>query len=57
MEDDDIYIPNPIVYLQDENIFGILVSQGAYYSKVTYVKNGISYDAVVSNDRIIEGDL
>ena len=57
MEDEDRYVPNPIVYLQEENVFGILINRGAYYSKVTYTKNGLSYDVIVDNENIIEGDL
>jgi hypothetical protein len=57
-EDNEFFIkPNPIVYLQDERVYGIIVSYGAYASKVRYMKNGIYYEVIVENEDIItDGD-
>lgn len=48
--------PFPIVYLQDEEAFGIIVSYGAFVSKVKYWKDGISYEVIVENEDILDGD-
>ena len=53
---DDVEIPYPIVYLQDEETFGIIVSYGAYVSKVKYWKDGIAYEVFVENEDIMDGD-
>lgn len=42
-----------VVYLTDEQVFGIIVKQGAYVSVVQYSKDGISYEVVVENDDIL----
>lgn len=55
-EQDDQWIPTPIVYLQDEQVFGIIVSYGAYVSRVRYTKDGVSYDVIVENEDIMDGD-
>lgn len=56
-QDDEFYVkPNPYVYLMDERVFGIIVSYGAYASRVRYLKNGIFYEVVVENTDLIEGD-
>lgn len=46
--------PYPIVFLQDEQVFGTIVSYGAHVSKVKYVKDGISYEVWVENEDILE---
>lgn len=48
--------PYPIVYLQDEQVFGIIVSHGAFASKVKYVKDGVSFEVWVENEDILEED-
>ena len=53
---DDQWIPTPTVYLQDEQVFGIIVSYGAYVSRVRYTKDGVSYDVIVENEDIMDGD-
>lgn len=55
-EDDDVEVPFPIVYLQDEQEFGIIISYGAFVSRVKYWKDGISYDVYVENEDIMDGD-
>jgi hypothetical protein len=55
-QDDEYEKPFPIVYLQDEETFGIILSQGAYFSRVRYWKDGISYEVLVENDDILDGD-
>jgi hypothetical protein len=54
--EDEYERPFPIVYLQDEETFGIILTQGAYFSKVRYWKDGISYEVLVENDDILDGD-
>lgn len=39
-----------IVWLHDERTYAILVSMGAYYSKVKYTRGGIDYELIVDND-------
>jgi len=53
---DDEWFPTPTVYLQDEQVFGTIVSYGAYVSRVRYTKDGVSYDVVVENEDIMDGD-
>lgn len=55
-QNDDIERPFPIVYLQDEETFGIIVSYGAFFSKVKYWKDGIAFEVLVENDDILDGD-
>jgi hypothetical protein len=55
-QEDEYERPNPIVYLQDEETFGIIVSYGAFVSKVKYWKDGISYEVFVENEDILDGD-
>lgn len=38
------------VWIPDERVYGILVSAGAYYSRVMYSKDGITYEVVMDND-------
>jgi hypothetical protein len=49
-DDDEFDVDSPIIYLQDEGVFGIIVSYGAYFSRVRYFKDGISYDVLVENE-------
>lgn len=46
--------PYPIVFLQDEQVFGTIVSYGAHASKVKYEKNGVSFEVWVENEDILE---
>lgn len=39
-----------LVYLPDEDCFGILVSYGAYVSRIQYQSGGIDYDVLLEND-------
>lgn len=52
VDDDDN--PYPIVFLQDEQVFGTIVSYGAHASKVRYVKYGVSFEVWVENEDILE---
>lgn len=54
VDDDDN--PYPIVFLQDEQVFGTIVTQGAFASKVKYEKNGVSFEVWVENEDILEED-
>ena len=38
------------VWIPDERVYGILVSSGAYYSRVEYSVDGITYEVVMDND-------
>lgn len=49
-------VPNPVVYLQDEQVFGIIISYGAYVSRVRYVKDEVWYDVIVENEDIMDGE-
>jgi hypothetical protein len=56
-EDDfESWFPTPTVYLQDEQVIGVVVSYGAYVSRVRYVKDGVSYEVFVENEDIMDGD-
>lgn len=39
-----------IVFLLDEKVYGYLINQGAYISKVRYEDNGVLYEVFVEND-------
>lgn len=39
-----------IIWLTEERTYGILVSLGAYVSRVRYTYKGIDYDTYVEND-------
>lgn len=49
-------LPLPIVYLQDEEVFGIIISRNAFFSRVKYTKNGTDFDVYVENEDIMDGD-
>jgi predicted alpha/beta superfamily hydrolase len=55
-QDDETEKPYPIVYLQDEEAFGIIIFYGAFFSKVRYWKDGIAFEVFVENDDILDGD-
>lgn len=38
------------VWIPEERVYGILVSAGAYYSRVVYSTGGITYEVVMDND-------
>lgn len=48
--------PLPIVYLQDEGVFAIIVSRNAFFSRVKYTKDGTDFDVYVENEDIMDGD-
>ena len=52
----DEWLPTPAVYLQDEQVWGIIVSYGAFISRVRYIKDGVSYDIFVENEEFMDGD-
>ena len=39
-----------IVYIQDENIYGYLLSEGVYASRIKYNKLGVEYEVMILND-------
>jgi hypothetical protein len=39
-----------IVYLQDEGVYGEVISYGLYASTVVYSKKGIKYEVIVLNE-------
>ena len=39
-----------IVYIQDENIYGYLLSEGVYASTIKYNKLGVEYEVMILND-------
>ena len=49
-------LPLPIVYLQDEEVFGIIIRRNAFFSRVKYTKNGTDFDVYVENEDIMDGD-
>ncbi len=44
--------PDRVVYLPDEGVLGIIVTEGAYFSMVQYYKDGISYEVAIDNEEI-----
>ena len=40
------------VYLADEGVLGIVVTEGAYFSMVQYYVKGVSYEVAVDNEDI-----
>jgi len=55
LEDDrEVY---PLIYIIDEGVYGVLISGGAFASRVRYTTGGIEYDGVyVGNDEFLELD-
>jgi hypothetical protein len=47
---------SPIVYIEDEGVFGIIVSYGAFVSRVKYMKDGTLYDVLIENEEFTNGD-
>lgn len=47
---------SPIVYIEDEGVYGIIVSYGAFVSRVKYMKDGILYDVLIENEEFTNGD-
>ena len=39
-----------VVYLEYENAYGYLISEGVYASRIKYNKLGIEYEVMVLND-------
>lgn len=55
--DEEFFVrKNPYVYLQDERVYAIVVSYGAYVSRVRYLKDGVLFDVVVENNEFMDGD-
>jgi hypothetical protein len=42
-----------VVYIPDENCYGVTESMGAHVSTVSYTKNGMSYEVMVLNEDLI----
>lgn len=38
------------VWIPEERVYGILISSGAYYSRVVYSLEGTTYEVVMDND-------
>lgn len=55
IDDDEYDEPHPLVYVQSEQVFAIIVSYGAYASIVRYEKDGIIYEVLVENDDLLDG--
>lgn len=55
LEDDrEVY---PLIYVIDEGVYGVLISEGAFASKVRYTAGGVEYDGVyVGNDEFLVRD-
>lgn len=47
--DEDELREYPVVFLPTEGVFGIIVNQGAFVSRVKYYKDGISYEVLMDN--------
>jgi len=55
--DDDVeWSVSPFVYLEDEDVWGIITSYGAYVSRVKYFKDGVYYNVLVENEEFMDGD-
>jgi hypothetical protein len=39
-----------VVYIEYENIYGYLLSEGLYASRIQYSKLGVEYDVMILND-------
>ncbi len=47
----------PLIYIIDEMVYGVLISEGAFASKVRYTVGGIEFDGVfVGNDEFLMRD-
>jgi hypothetical protein len=44
----------PLVYIPDERCFGIVVSYGAFVSRVRYFTDGTEYEVDMENTEFIE---
>ena len=42
-----------LIWIIDERIYGELVTMGAYYSTVRYVRDGLEYEVDLENDEFI----
>jgi hypothetical protein len=42
----------PIIWLQDEQVFGKIIKYGAYVSMVEYTKDGHVFNVIVENEDI-----
>lgn len=56
IDEDEFDQPHPLIYLQSEGVFAIIVSYGAYASVVRYEKEGQVWEVLVENDEILDGD-
>ncbi|QIN94111.1 hypothetical protein PP459_gp122 [Streptomyces phage Wakanda] len=46
-----------LIYMIEEGVYGVLLSEGAFASKVRYTAGGLEYDGVyVGNDEFLERD-
>lgn len=47
----------PLIFMIDEGVYGVLLSEGAFASRVRYTVDGIEYDGVyVGNDEFLLRD-
>lgn len=55
IDDDEYDEPHPLVYIFSEQVFGIIISYGAYASIVRYEKGGILHEVLIENDDLLDG--
>lgn len=46
----------PLIYILEEGVYGVVISLGAYCSRVHYSVAGISYDTILENDEFFIKD-
>lgn len=39
-----------VVYLEEEDTYGYLLSEGVYASRIIYNKDGVEYNTIILND-------
>jgi hypothetical protein len=49
---DEFDEPYPLVWLQDEQVWGVIVNYGAFASMVEYTKDGHIFHVIVENEDI-----
>ena len=54
VDEDEYDEPHPVIYIHTEQVFGIILSYGAYTSLVRYEKMGMVYEVVIENDEFTE---
>lgn len=53
MDPQDKFEMNPIVFLRDEGVMGVVLNYGAHFSTVRYAFGGIEYEEVRENDDFV----